>query len=1464
MGRQMETKLYTVTDVQGSKPEVAGMRVRVGDDIALTDTQAEFELARGTIVLKGAVPPPDPIDKILPTDSISITRKGARVEATVADLAEFFGGLTSPTLSLSKTTFQAGVAQGAILATINAPSGWGVVAETTMGGRVGVAGLNLVAAQAVPAAATGSARLKATAPDGIRTITETFNLEFTAAADVTAPTITSASTFTTPENIAYVHQLTANEPVTWTKTGGADAAAYTLNSSAGTITLSARDFDVAGDSDGNNTYIVNILATDAAGNSAPQTITGTITNVLEGTPATLSPLTGSIASNATEGTVILDLPDKVEGEVRTFTPNDGRFLFNTAGDLIRGMTAVTPGTVNGTITRTRNGQPVDAPNVVLTVTDAGAALAPTNITLAAMNNQWDDGQSVETWRGREVLMATADQPDCRIEVVSGPFRSQGRRGAAHSISTTELSQAIGSKRTLVLRATNSTGSVEKSFEMTTRAFDPLRALKSRLVGFFNYADPTAFETDPANNRVRKVTCRYTGCVREHPGGYANTPGSNAPTFDPSTKRMTLSRTASQYLKLSADAANDRFRGMLAGGAPKMSHVVFFATNNPALQQGLVDYRNAGSSRGIMRLSSTGPAASWLRADDASAPALQSQSIMGGATMGALNIQAGVPAVMAYITNGAKQWGFHDNRPSLDALNDLRNGPTTITDVELGRSNGGEYFDGVILGEVIVADEEITHAEIRGIYDTFREEWGLPARVEPKTFPFASFEDTPFYDSGFDGIQINPTLESDYTLPQAWNHAIGDRFDRVGVSASNDTENAYHLDSRWPANAQAVTTELTAQGKRVMRFKPLSEVQLDSAVASYINTLNNTRSANGKYIKAGSAISSRRFVGPGPSHSLEMLMQNPPALGGNFACFGWTLAESGGHPPETDWNEQAGGAPQISHGRHMAPRWPLMGTRLATGGDGGMARTHMDREQHSYQFIDDELTDTCEYYQDGFLFSTQRAQKGLRLSSVKAFKADLIAGVGQGENILADNGTTTGTLRVRLGGGGLAVADYGRGAKFALKIVAGKAVDLYWDNQQDTANVVQPFVPGSYIDSEVNSPLVLQKVNGGALTYSGGSGTPPTISKIQVGVNDPVVPEDFHNGMYLIINNAAGGFTGTVPADRSSEGNVARVIYRHAKRAPVVVSSGVATAANNHCSSLFSAIGARGTAVTTEDRNIIFDIVSKMMATDLMAGKPMDGADPIMDYVNHRTLWDSIGILGLFVGPYDGLVDWKDPGNVFSVQGAPDKSASLGYSFDGRAGGGQMIDTTKLLTAVPQFGRWAHTITTLLTKNSMVDASAKAPILGAGPTLSHKLAGPQLTRAQALATAGVAGTINLPDCFSYLMATNVGISTESGRPFMEPGFYSATKREQRVNVWKNGLRRVPYFAGIIAARDYVAGHVPGEIPVASLKIGSEGAGVQGAAASVGGLILSRAWSDEEHARVVSIFKPLTDKYGVPLS
>jgi hypothetical protein len=100
--------------------------------------------------------------------------------------------------------------------------------------------------------------------------------------DTTAPTITQPISQNTPgvksikisENTTNVTTYSANEPVTWSITGGSESALFTINANTGVLTFNnAPSFANPTDTAPTNSYVVQITATDGGGNTSTQMLT---------------------------------------------------------------------------------------------------------------------------------------------------------------------------------------------------------------------------------------------------------------------------------------------------------------------------------------------------------------------------------------------------------------------------------------------------------------------------------------------------------------------------------------------------------------------------------------------------------------------------------------------------------------------------------------------------------------------------------------------------------------------------------------------------------------------------------------------------------------------------------------------------------------------------------------------------------------------------------------------------------------------------------------------------------------------------------------------------------------------------------------------------------------------------------------------------------------------------------------
>ncbi|WP_269611906.1 DUF4214 domain-containing protein [Prochlorococcus marinus] len=153
--------------------------------------------------------------------------------------------------------------------------------------------------------------------------------------DDTSPSITgpsgsagdSSSSKSINENTTAIHTFTANESVTWSLNGGADASKFSINSSTGALTFSsAPDYESPTDSNSGNDYVVVVRATDSIGNTSDQTLTISVSDVNE-TPSNLSLSSSSFNENINSGSTVAVLsssdPDSSDTHTYSFISGSG-------------------------------------------------------------------------------------------------------------------------------------------------------------------------------------------------------------------------------------------------------------------------------------------------------------------------------------------------------------------------------------------------------------------------------------------------------------------------------------------------------------------------------------------------------------------------------------------------------------------------------------------------------------------------------------------------------------------------------------------------------------------------------------------------------------------------------------------------------------------------------------------------------------------------------------------------------------------------------------------------------------------------------------------------------------------------------------------------------------------------------------------------------------------------------------
>ena len=157
------------------------------------------------------------------------------------------------------------------------------------------------------------------------------------------PVFTSASTADVAENNSVVLTVTATDAdipaqtVTFSITGGADQAKFTINNSTGALSfVSPPDFESPTDADGNNSYIVQVTANDGNGGTSAQTITATVSGVNDNSPVFTSVATANVAENSTAVLALAAADADLPGQTVTFSITGGADSANFSIDATTG------------------------------------------------------------------------------------------------------------------------------------------------------------------------------------------------------------------------------------------------------------------------------------------------------------------------------------------------------------------------------------------------------------------------------------------------------------------------------------------------------------------------------------------------------------------------------------------------------------------------------------------------------------------------------------------------------------------------------------------------------------------------------------------------------------------------------------------------------------------------------------------------------------------------------------------------------------------------------------------------------------------------------------------------------------------------------------------------------------------------------------------------------------------------
>ncbi|MDZ7858116.1 cadherin domain-containing protein [Sphaerotilus sp.] len=184
--------------------------------------------------------------------------------------------------------------------------------------------------------------------DGSLTTSQAIAVTITPVND-NAPAITSGSTASIVENTTAVMTVTATDvdvpaqTLTFSITGGADAARFTIDAATGVLSfLPAPDHEAPGDADTDNVYDVTVQVSDG-GLTSSQAIAVMVTAVNDNAPSITSGSTASVAENTTAVMTVMATDADLPVQTLTFSITGGadaaRFTIDAATGVLSFLAA---------------------------------------------------------------------------------------------------------------------------------------------------------------------------------------------------------------------------------------------------------------------------------------------------------------------------------------------------------------------------------------------------------------------------------------------------------------------------------------------------------------------------------------------------------------------------------------------------------------------------------------------------------------------------------------------------------------------------------------------------------------------------------------------------------------------------------------------------------------------------------------------------------------------------------------------------------------------------------------------------------------------------------------------------------------------------------------------------------------------------------------------------------------------
>ena len=260
------------------------------------------------------------------------------------------------------------------------------------------------------------------------------------------PVITTTSPITVKENQTTVATLEAtdsdNDPITgWSITGGADSTLFNLTSSGVLTFKTAPDYENPSDTGSNNSYEVEVTASDGTDDSAPLMITVNVTNVNEPPPQMEQPGFSAAGTADTTSMLLLkwDVPVLPDG-TPSISGYDVQFRVNGETDWsdhdFNSVATTTETTITGLASNTSYDAQVRAVNVEGSgdwSPTASAKTAEARLTVAFSSATYTvrEGESATT---TVTVMPTADRDITVTVTMTGTDATLSGLGAGGTLT----------------------------------------------------------------------------------------------------------------------------------------------------------------------------------------------------------------------------------------------------------------------------------------------------------------------------------------------------------------------------------------------------------------------------------------------------------------------------------------------------------------------------------------------------------------------------------------------------------------------------------------------------------------------------------------------------------------------------------------------------------------------------------------------------------------------------------------------------------------------------------------------------------------------------------------------------------------------------------------------------------------------------------------------------------------------